>query len=152
MVVSVNVLDAPAATLMEPAEEASVNVGAGATVTESAIVCFVEPLLAATVAEYAPGLALLVAVSLRTLLPDPGAERVPGVSAAETPAGSPVTENATAALKPALTVTFTLMLWFDPAVTEREFADIASWKVGTMLESLQWLTRTDASMEPSPVA
>ena len=149
---SVNVLDAPAATLMEPAEEASVNVGAGATVTESAIVCLVEPLLATTVAEYAPGLALLVAVSWRTLLPDPGAESVPGVNAAETPAGSPVTENATAALKPPLTVTSTLTLWFDPGVTEREFADIAGWKVGTILASLQWLTRTDASMEPSPVA
>jgi hypothetical protein len=46
-----------------------------------------------------PALALLVAVSFRTLLPEPGAAIVAGVNAPETPAGNPVTENATAALK-----------------------------------------------------
>jgi len=68
-------------------------------------------------------LAALVAVSLSTLLPDPGAGRVAGVKAAVTPLGNPVTEKATAALKPPLTATFTLMLLLDPAVSEREFAD-----------------------------
>ena len=51
VVVSVRVLEAPAATLMEVAEDTSVNVGAGGTVTESGMVCLVEPLPAATVAE-----------------------------------------------------------------------------------------------------
>jgi hypothetical protein len=68
-------------------------------------------------------LALLAAVSLRTLLPDPGARRVAGVKAAETPLGSPVTEKPTAALKPPLTVTFKVMLLCDPAATERELAE-----------------------------
>jgi hypothetical protein len=51
VVVSVTVLDFPAETLMEPAEDAKVNVGAGATVTESAMGFFVVPLVAITVAE-----------------------------------------------------------------------------------------------------
>jgi hypothetical protein len=51
VVVNVNVLDAPGATLMEVAATASVNAGAGATVSESDSVCPVDPLLAATVAE-----------------------------------------------------------------------------------------------------
>ena len=50
MVVSVSVRDVPAATLIEVTEDASVNVGTGATVTESAAICLVAPLSAATVA------------------------------------------------------------------------------------------------------
>ena len=65
-------------------------------------------------------MARLVAVSLRVLAPDPGAGRVAGVKVAEIPLGSPVTEKATAALKPPLTATFRLRLPFDPAVTEIE--------------------------------
>jgi hypothetical protein len=68
-------------------------------------------------------LALLLAVSLRMLLPDPGADRKAGAKAAETPLGNPVTERATAALKPPPTVTFSVMWLFDPAVTAREFAE-----------------------------
>ncbi len=126
VLVRVNVVDAPAATLREVTDDASVNRGNGATATGSDTVCFVDPLLATTVTEYKPGLALLVAVNLRTLLPDPGAEMLAGVNAAETPAGNPVIERDTAALNPPLTVTFMLMLLFDPAVTEREFADKAA--------------------------
>jgi hypothetical protein len=51
VVVSVTVLELPAETLIEAAEDAKVNVGAGATVTESAMGCFVAPLAADTVAE-----------------------------------------------------------------------------------------------------
>lgn len=65
---------------------------------------------------------MLIAVSLSTLLPDPGALNVAGVKAPETPLGNPVTEKDTAALNPPLTVTLTLILLFDPAVTPREFA------------------------------
>ena len=82
-------------------------------------------------------MAALVAVNLIKLPPDPGAGRVAGVKAAVTPVGSPVTENVTAALKPPLTVTFTLTLLFDPAVSEREFAGRVARNVGTTLASLQ---------------
>lgn len=51
VVVNVNVLDAPGATLMEVAATARVNAGDGATVIESDAACLVDPLLAATVAE-----------------------------------------------------------------------------------------------------
>ena len=51
VVVSVRVLDAPEATLIEVAEEVSANAGAGAIVSESNSVCVTDPLLAATVAE-----------------------------------------------------------------------------------------------------
>ena len=76
--------------------------------------------------EYVPGLARLAAVSFRTLLPDPGAGSVTGVKAAVTPAGNPVTEKATAALKPPLTVTFSVTLALDPAGTDTEFSDSAA--------------------------
>jgi hypothetical protein len=95
-------------------------------VTESGICCFVAPLLADTVAESMPALALLVAAILRMLLPDPGAGRLVGVKAPETPLGSPVMDKATAALNPPLTVTVTVMLWFDPVLTERELAERAA--------------------------
>jgi hypothetical protein len=96
-------------------------------VTESGIFCVVEPLLTAdTVTEYAPGLALLVAVILSALLPAPGADRLAGVKIAETPLGSPVTEKETPALKPPLTVTFNVRLLFDPALTDRELAERAA--------------------------
>jgi hypothetical protein len=51
VVVSVRVCEVPAATLSEVAEDATINVGVGETVTESDAVRFTEPLLAATVAE-----------------------------------------------------------------------------------------------------
>ena len=89
---------------------------------------------------------------MKTLLPDPGADKLAGVKIPETPARNPVNEKATAELKPPLTVTFKVTLLFDPAVTEREFADSAAWNAGTMLPSPQWPTKTDPSMEPSPVA
>lgn len=49
VVVTVTLLEAPAATLIDVAEDVSVNVGAGATVTETEFVCDVDPLLAVTV-------------------------------------------------------------------------------------------------------
>ena len=64
-----------------------------------------------------------IAESLRTLLPEPGADSVAGLNAAVIPAGKPLTEKVTAALKPPLTVTFKVTLLFDPPVTERAFAE-----------------------------
>src|SRR5580704_5062721 len=95
---------------------------------------------------------LLLAASLRTLLPDPGAGSVTGVKLPDTPPGNPVTEKATAALKPPLIVTFSVTLWFAPGKTGREFAEGVTLKPGTTLASLQWLTRTEPSIEPRPVA
>lgn len=71
-------------------------------------------------------MAAVVAVSLSTLLPDPGAGNVAGVNVAETPAGNPVMESVTAALNPPLTATVTLVLLFDPAVTESELEEAAT--------------------------
>jgi hypothetical protein len=68
-------------------------------------------------------LALLVSVSLRVLLPDPGAASVLGVKAPVTPVGNPVTEKLTAALNPPLPATLSVMLLLDPGITETELAD-----------------------------
>lgn len=95
-------------------------------VTESGICCLTAPLVADTVAEYVPARAALVAASLSTLLPDPGALSLAGVKVSETPPGNPVIEKVTAALKPPLTVTFKVRLLFDPPVTESEFAERAA--------------------------
>jgi hypothetical protein len=67
----------------------------------------------------------LAAEIFKTPLPEPRAEKVAGVNAAEMPVGNPVTEKTTAALKPPLTVTLKLTLLFAPALTERELADNA---------------------------
>jgi len=81
--------------------------------------------------------AIAVAVSLTTLLPDPGAGSLAGVKTAETPLGNPVIAKATAALKPPLTVTFSVTLLFDPSVTETEFAETAAWNAGIVVASPQ---------------
>jgi len=51
VLVRVNVVDDPGETLVEPADDARANLGAGETVTESGAACFADPLLAATVTE-----------------------------------------------------------------------------------------------------
>ena len=71
-------------------------------------------------------MAVLTAVNISTLLPDPGADNAAGWNPPETPVGNPVTEKDTAALNPPLTVTFTPVLLFDPAVTDRALADRAA--------------------------
>ena len=91
--------------------------------TKSGIFCITTPLVAETVVEYEPARAVLAAVILSTLEPEPGAGRAAGVNLAETPLGNPVTENATAALKPPETVTFSATLLLDPAGTAREFEE-----------------------------
>ena len=51
VVVSVRLLEVPAATLAEVADSVRENVGAGATVIENTFCCFTDPLVAETVAE-----------------------------------------------------------------------------------------------------
>jgi hypothetical protein len=84
-----------------------------------------------------PVLAALVAVSLRMLLPDPGADNVAGVNAAVTPDGNPVADKLTGALKPPVTATVTVTLLFEPAMTETEVAERFAWNAGTIMPSLQ---------------
>lgn len=82
-----------------------------------------DPLLANTATEYVPALALLDALSLRTLVPEPGAAKVACVNDAEIPLGRPVVVKATGALKPPLTATESVVLLLDPAMTERALGD-----------------------------
>ena len=69
------------------------------------------------------GFALLPAASLRTTLPDPGADSTAGVKVAVIPEGNPVTENATAPLNPPLTVEVRVTLSLDPGATETALAE-----------------------------
>ena len=120
-------------------------------VTARGICCRVAPLVAVTVTEYVPEIAPVAALSLRTLLPDPGAGKVAGMKVAETPLGNPVTEKVMPALKPPLTVVPRVTLLFDPAVTETALEAAAAWNAGVAVASFQWLARTEALTEPSPV-
>jgi len=72
-----------------------------------------------------PSFALPGAVILRVAAPDPGAGRVVGVKVDRIPAGKPVTEKFTGALKPPLVVTVSVMLWFELGDIETELADAA---------------------------
>ena len=47
--------------------------------TGSDTVCVVDPLVTVTTTEYTPARAPLIAMTLRTLLPDPGADSIAGV-------------------------------------------------------------------------
>ena len=79
--------------------------------------CLTEPLIAETVSVYTPVLAVLDAVNFTTLLPEPGAAMLDGVTVPVTPLGNPLNVNATAALNPPLTVTLVETLLFDPSAT-----------------------------------
>ncbi|MGB7823172.1 MAG: hypothetical protein WBL22_13325, partial [Candidatus Sulfotelmatobacter sp.] len=85
-------------------------------------------------------------MSLRTLVPDPGTDKVAGVNWAEIRLANPLTEKAMAALKLPLTVTFKPMLSFDPATMARRLEEAVACNVGAAVAPLQWLTSTDASM------
>ena len=69
---------------------------------------------------------MLAAVSFSVLVPDPGLASVAGVNAPVTPVGRPVIASATAALKPLLTVTVTVLLAFEPGITEVELDESAA--------------------------
>ena len=76
-------------------------------------------------------MALLVAASLRTLLPDPRAVIVAGVKMPETPVGSPLTVNAIAALNVEFRLVVSVTSFeFPPAVMLMEVAPAPSANVG----------------------
>ena len=95
------------------------------------------PPVATRVAEYVPALATLLALSFTVLEPDPGAPSVMGVKPAENPLGKPVTENATGAAKPPLTVTERFTVLLDPMVTDILLDEAAAWKAGVAVASFQ---------------
>ena len=103
----------------------------------SGICCLVVPLVATSVTEYVAALATLLTLSLTMLEPEPGAARVIGVKPAENPLGRPVTENATGAVNPPLTVTERLTVLLDPMVTDIALDDATAWKVGVVVASFQ---------------
>jgi hypothetical protein len=74
-----------------------------------------------------------------------------GANVDVTPLGNPVTEKTTGALKPPLTATVSVMLLFDPAFNATELDEGVTRKAGELVASFQWLTRTEASTDPSPV-
>jgi len=84
-------------------------------------------------------------------VPLPGEGTTCGVNVPVTPAGSPLTERLTAALKPPLPVAATFTLAEFPAVTAIEGGATATVRAGPgVVEKL--FARARASTEPSPVA
>jgi len=120
-------------------------------VMEIGICCLVEPLVADTVVAYAPGWTLVLALSRRKLVPDPGAARVLGSKVAVIPLGSPLTEKVTVELKPPLTATVRITLLVDPVVSETALEEAVTRKAGVAVASFQCAAKSEASMEPSPV-
>lgn len=92
-----------------------VNSGLAVTVRVTLAVSIVEPLVPVTVMVTAPTLAVLVAVNVSVLPPDPVTEV--GLKLAVTPAGRPLTVNATALLKPLNAPTVTLLPTLVPCMT-----------------------------------
>lgn len=93
-----------------------VKFGSAVTVRAIVEVSTVEPLVPVTVTVAAPTVAVLVAVKVSVLPADPVTEA--GLNTAVTPAGSPLTVNATALSKPLIADTVTLLAELVPCSTE----------------------------------
>jgi hypothetical protein len=102
--VSVSGVLAPCRTVTAAGFVASVNAGTMVKFTVPAVVK--PPPVAVTVMVAGPGTAVAAMVIVNMLDPDPGAERLADASVAVTPAGAPVTANATALENPPATVIF----------------------------------------------
>lgn len=104
------------------------------TVREIVELCEMPPPLALTVIVDVPTVAVLLAVKVRVELPEPGAAIDVGLKAAVTPAGSPLAESETAALKPPETLV-EIELVPDPLrTTETLVGDALSVKSGVAVE------------------
>jgi hypothetical protein len=101
-----------------------------------------------------PAATLDATATVRTLAPDPGDEKFAGANAGVIPVGAPVTVSATAELNPPLTAAVTVTDPFPPwgTCTEAGAAVTLRAEVAGAVASFQWLARTKASAEPSPVA
>jgi hypothetical protein len=82
-----------------------------------------DPPAADTVTAYRPALALVVAVTVNTSVPAPGATNEAGTAVADTPDGSPFTANATGASNPPLKLTRAVSFALAPGVTETALDD-----------------------------
>jgi hypothetical protein len=146
------VLDCPGAIVARLAvKKAMAGMEEATIVTASGAVAVRPPPDAVTVAEKVPGAAEPVDEMARMALPLPGEGTSWGVNVPVTPAGSPLTERLTAALKPPLpaVVTFTLP-WF-PALMATDDGLAVMARAGlAVVEKL--LARARASTDPRPVA
>jgi hypothetical protein len=98
------------------------------------VVCVTLPPLAVTVMFAVPVVAVLLAESVRVELPLPGAAIEAGLKLAVTPAGNPEADNATAELKPPLTVVEIVELPDVPCVTETLAGEALRVKSGVAAE------------------
>lgn len=128
-------IDPPRATITFVPPSVSVNVGP-ITVRLRASVLVTPPPVACTVSENVPPTAVAAAVSVSVLLPVPGEAMLVGANLAVTPVGSPVTENAIAALNPFIPVAFNTTLAGLPAVTVAFAESAVSANVGTITVKL----------------
>jgi len=97
------------------------------------VVCVTLPPLAVTVM-FAVPVAVLLAERVRVELPLPGAAIEAGLKPAVTPAGNPDADNATAELKPPLTVVEIVELPDVPCVTETLAGEALRVKSGVAAE------------------
>src|SRR5260221_9168744 len=106
---------------MVAGEAESVKFGAAVAVIVKPMVVVWEipPPLAFTVTFTVPVVAVLLAENVSVELPLPGAAIELGLKVADTPAGKPVTDNETTALKPPLTVVEMVVLPELPWATDR---------------------------------
>lgn len=102
-------------------EAVIVKLGAATTVRLSVAVSVVEPLVPVTVSGYVPGTAVAEAVKVSVLPAEPVTEA--GLKVAVTPAGNPVTVNATALSKPLIALTETPLVAVVPCSTDAPVAE-----------------------------
>lgn len=98
------VLD-PRATVADVGLSLRVKLGGAATVTTSDTVWVTLPPFAVMVMVWLPTAALVAALKVRTLVPEPGAARLAGEKLAVMPAGTPFAATATAELNAVAPVT-----------------------------------------------
>ncbi len=146
--VTVTVLRAvrPWAIDIAGAEGASVKVGVALalTVTAMDVDAVKEPEVPVIVTVVVPTVAVLLAVSVKTLEPVVGL--VP--KAAVTPLGRPDAARVTEPVNPPRSVTVTVSVALLPCVTDRAGAEGASLKLGGVLTAMVIATVVDAVREP----
>ena len=117
----------------------------------SKVVWVTPPPLAVIVMFAVPVVAVLLAERVKVELPLPGAAMEAGLKLAVTPAGNPEADNATAELKPPLTVVEIVELPDVPCVTERLAGEALTVKFGVAAELIV-RTIVVVCVTPAPVA
>jgi hypothetical protein len=127
-VVSVTAPAEPAATVSDGALAVKENTGRTCTLT--CVVFVWLPPVAVTVNVYVAGATLDATEIVKTLEPDPGADKLAGANAGVIPVGAPVTVSATAALNPPLTVADTGIDPLPPCAICAEAGVAATFRTG----------------------